>query len=160
MEQAEQVNKLKLITTDVSSFMPFLWILKRNQEALAIREMLNIPIYLWNIDTIVDYKFNLHFLLYMAKYLTTPSCCSPEKNPYMFGWVSNAMMQKIEQYQAFIKYHQNEVLKIEKYLEEMQSSLNGFTTMYSKLNKIPTEEVSATSKVTCLTCGVGRRSHC
>ena len=39
-------------------------------------------------------------------------------------------------------------------------SLNGFTTIYSKLNMIHTEEVSTTSKFTCLTCGVGRRSHC
>ena len=96
MEQTKQVNKVKLITTDVGSFIPFLWILKRNQEASVIREMLNIPIYLWNIDAIVDYKFSLHFLVYMAKYLTTPSCCSPEKNPFMLGWVSNAMTQKIE----------------------------------------------------------------
>ena len=96
MEQTEQVNKVKLITTNVSSFIPFFWILKRNQEASVIREILNIPIYLWNINTIVDYKFSLHFLVYMAKYLTTPSCCNPEKNPYMLGWVSNAMMQKIE----------------------------------------------------------------
>ena len=96
MEQAKQVNKVKLITTDVGSFILFFWILKRNQEASAIGEMLNIPIYLWNIDTIVDYKFSLHFLVYMAKYLTTPSCCSLEKNPYMLGWVSNAMTQRIE----------------------------------------------------------------
>ena len=161
MEQAKQVNKVKLITTDVGSFILFFWILKRNQEASAIGEMLNIPIYLWNIDTIVDYKFSLHFLVYMTKYLTTPSCCSLEKNPYMLGWVSNAMTQRIERYHTFIERHQNEVLKIEKYLEEMQSSLNGFTTMYSKLNTIPTEEMSATSsEFTCLTCGVGRRSHC
>ena len=160
MEQTKQVNKVKLITTDMGSFILFLWILKRNQEASVIREMLNIPIYLWNIDAIDDYKFSLHFLVYMAKYLTTPSCCSPEKNPYMLGWVSNAMTQKIEWYHTFIERHRNEVLKIEKYLEEMQSSLNGFTTMYSKLNTIPTEEVSTTSKFTCLTCGVGRRSHC
>ena len=105
MEQTEQVNRVKLITTDMGSFIPFLWILKRNQEASAICEMLNIPIYLWNIDTIVDYKFSLHFLVYMAKYLTTPSCCSLEKNPYMLGWVSNAMTQKIERYHAFIECH-------------------------------------------------------
>ena len=106
-QQAEQVNKVKLITTDVGSFIPFLWILKRNQEASAIREMLNIPIYLWNIDTIVDYNFSLHFLVYMAKYLTTASCCSPEENPYMLGWVSNAMTEKIKRYHAFIEGHRN-----------------------------------------------------
>ena len=160
MEQTKQVNKVKLITTDMGSFILFLWILKRNQEASVIHEMLNIPIFLWNIDAIVDYKFSLHFLVYMAKYLTTPSCCSPEKNPYMLGWVSNTMTQKIERYHMFIERNRNEVLKIEKYLEEMQSSLNGFTTMYLKLNTIPTEEVSTISEFTCLTCGVGRRSHC
>ena len=104
MEQTEQVNKIKLITTDVSSFIPFFWILKRNrQEVTTIREMLNVPVYLWNIDSVLDYKFSLHFLVYLTKYLTTPSCCcSPEKNPYMLGWVSNLMTQKIEQYHAFM----------------------------------------------------------
>ena len=75
----------------------------------------------------------------------------------MLGWVSNAV---IERYHTFIECHRNKVLKIEKYLEEMQSSLNIFTSMYSKLNTIPTEDVSTTSEFTCLTCGVGRRSHC
>ena len=124
--------------------------------------MLNIPIYLWNIDTIVDYtSVYISWCIWPhLVYLTTLSCCSLEKNPYMVGWVSNTMMQKIEWYHTFKEHYQNEVLKIEKYLEEMQSSLNGFTTMYLKLNTIPTEEVSTTSEFTCLTCGVGRRSHC
>ena len=71
MEQTEQVNKIKLITTDVNSFIPFFWILKRNrQEVTTIREMLNVPIYLWNIDSVLDYKFSLHFLVYLSKYIT------------------------------------------------------------------------------------------
>ena len=161
MEQTEQVNKIKLITTDVSSFIPFFWILKRNrQEVTTIREMLNVPIYLWNIDRVLDYKFSLHFLVYLSKYLTEPSCCgTPDENPYTLGWVSNIMMQKIEQFNAFMARHRNEVLKIEKYLDGMQSSLDGFTTMYSKLNTIPTEMATST-EFTCLTCGVGKRSHC
>ena len=159
MEQTEQVNKIKLITTDVNSFIPFFWILKRNrQEVTTIREMLNVPIYLWNIDRVLDYKFSLHFLVYLSKYLTKPSCCgTPDQNPYTLGWVSNIMMQKIEQFNMFMARHRNEVLKIEKYLDGMQSSLDGFTTMYSKLNTIPTE---STDVFTCLTCGVGKRSHC
>ena len=153
-------KKVQLISTGMQAFIPFVWIHKKCcGEVHHHHKMLNSPIYLWNIDKVEDYKFSLHFLVYMSNYLMKPPCCSSTNKLYTVGWIGSIMVEKIFHYRSFMKNHNEEAHKIEKNLDEMCCLLNDLITMYSLLDEIPMPE-TYTSKFNCLTCGIGRRNSC
>ena len=158
-EMKEKV-KINLIFTEKEMIMPIFWL---KNPVIATGFPYNCQVYFWNLDNEKKYKFSLHFLLYLKKYILKPSCCVQEHDKIYLGRIEGSIPEqdgaRQNYFQCFISTHVKMGWDILLKLENIcNCELNPDETLYLKLEEIPTEIDENIHQ--CLTCGVGRCYSC